>query len=1204
MAKPFDILDTGIPDGTSLIEASAGTGKTFAIVGLVLRAVVEEWVSEVDELLVVTFTIAATEELKARIRTALRSACLVFSGQPGADPKLIPLLERFEERYGHDSASRERAIARLTAAVQQMDEMPVLTIHGFCKRVLERSALESGASFAEEVVENAAELLDRAVADFWHRYGHNDAWLSAHAVELYASGSGDPLLDHLHRIGRHPDTRIVPPARTFEEIQADLEAALRQLLERWDVDEISAMLSGLTWNKGAVFTEEGGARRVAEQVRDAAAGTLVPNLDAVHACTPEQILDRANKVGKNKEKAASTAAHRAFAACAAVMELIDERRKALIQRFVEEVGARFDSLKREAGVVTFDDLLRRLYRALDPASPMRDALIRAIRSEYGLALIDEFQDTDPYQERIFREAFAGRKLLYIGDPKQAIYAFRGADIFTYQRAKEEALAVHSLERNWRSSAALVSAVNAVFSAPEHPFAYPWLSFQRVEAAGNADRHSLDGDGKPALVWWSVSPRSETTAKGKETLKAVTKDDLRTRIPVSVAHEVRQLLAGTTLAGQPLAASNIAVLVRKHDQATAVQAELRRCGIAAVVGKAGNIHESPEMRELERVLIATANPGDRSAVRTALATELWGYSACRIEELDEDEATWLGVLERLAAWSRIWRRKGVLHALNQYIDEEGVVARLLSCVDGERRMTNLRHSLELLHGAEQEGRRVPGELIRWLSLRGRRADEEQQEAQLRLESDASAVQIVTMHACKGLEYDVVFAPYLWEAPEVKDDPLVHVDHEVIYDLGSECLAEHLRLAKAERLSEDLRLAYVALTRARYRCYVVWGAINKTETSALGYLLHGHDAPNGDSTGAHVSAAIAKAKQELLEAPAALACLVAPHSELMCVEPLPEGETDTARTPHATPSNTFQPRTISTEATARLNPWRISSFSSWTADGMMAFHRRDLSDSSERTSLENDFLGFAAGATAGQCLHDILQWSDFASTADERVQTLVLSTLRRYGLEDPARHNRCADPEQTVLQLLVRLATTPLPGADFTLGAIQLQQRLNEWRFLLPLGTAGPRELSRAFQAAAAEPLGSTYATMLRELTSEAIEGFLTGIVDLVFRHEGRWYIVDWKSNLLGYDAASYQPAFLAQPMMEHHYVLQYHLYVLGLHRYLRTRDPGYRYEDHFGGVWYVFLRGVDGISDAGFYHDRPSLALIEALEAALCPAAHV
>jgi exodeoxyribonuclease V beta subunit len=1201
MSTPdLDILETPIPAGETLVEASAGTGKTYALTGLVVRLVLEG--VDLRQLLVVTFTIAATGELTTRIRAALRETLAAFT--PEQPPAGSDLCSEMRARFGATEDDRQRGIDRLMEALQAVDEASVFTIHGFCKRVLEQAAFESGAPFAAEFTDDASELLDRAVADFWHRRSFNDPWLAALMLDLE---EGD-LRQHYFNAKRYPNTRILPEPRPLDEALTRLRDAAARLAEVWDTAAVTEALDGISWLRGGAFGKDGEPAATIAAAAAAASGAAAGNLEALARLAPDAIRACAYQRGEPARLAEEASRHPIFAACKAASDALEEVQQGITHAFIAEVDQRYEELKQEARLLTFDDLLKNVHRALAPDAPARETLIRSIQSRWSHALIDEFQDTDPLQYAIFREAFRGCPLVFVGDPKQAIYSFRGADLFAYLDARRNAASRYALGRNWRSASKLVEAVNRLFERPQRPFIYDGIPYEPIAPAGKADEAPLAGDGRPPLVWWYVEP--EERASGPRPLAKGKTGDLVVR---GVVAEIQRLLAGgMTIGDKPLAPHHFAVLVRTNYQAAAMQDALRRANIPSVISKSGDVWKSREVADLEYLLRAFLRPHDLQAVCTALCTDFWGYDALRVQDFRQNEDLVAEAAARLARWADAWRRHGVLHAITRFIEEESVAERLLKYADGERRMTNLRHALELLHQAEQDRQRSPEEILNWLRGREKNRLTDSEEAQLRLESDALAVQIATIHASKGLQYDIVFAPYLWDCRtrQTTDRPLVHADDAMVYDLGSEALGHHFELAEAERLSEDLRLAYVALTRAKHRCYVATGAINKAEASALAYLLQGHAATPDEPPHHHVKAAIAKARRGQMSSFTPLADLVEAHPDLMALEEVPEAGPLFRRPGSAGDGATFAPRLLSRNARERLEPWSITSFSALTAavydEGEFALP--DLTEGPPPAGMR----AFAAGTQPGLCLHEILEEVDFQKAATLRQQDahtgalrrLVDRKLRAYGLENGAAHRERIDPEETVLDMLASLASVPVPGAGTPLADLPANRQIPEWRFTLPVGQITPPALADAVARHAGGDIAERYPPLLRRLSEKAVGGFLTGFADLVFEHDGRWFVLDWKSTLLGDQLDDYAPARLADAALSHHYLLQLYVYALGLHRYLRTRLADYHYETHFGGAAVVFLRGLDGQTDSGFFSQRPPAGLIDALDALLRPASRL
>jgi exodeoxyribonuclease V beta subunit len=669
--------------------------------------------------------------------------------------------------------------------------------------------------------------------------------------------------------------------------------------------------------------------------------------------------------------------------------------------------------------------------------------------------------------------------------------------------------------------------------------------------------------------------------------------------------IQQLLGGAaTIGGRSVSPSDIAVLVRQNDEGAAIQQALREAGIPAVISKSGDIWSAPEVADLEHLLRAFLRPSDRTSLCSALATDLWGKNATAVQAIQQDEEALENVRSLLNEVHTTWRRHGVLRAVMQFVEELSVTERLLSLIDGERRLTNLRHALELLHQEESRHNRGPDELLQWLRTREARRAEDREMAELRLESDERAVQIVTIHKSKGLQYNIVIAPFLWSANKTHDSSsnvLVHDGAAIVYDVGSTVAEERWRIADAERLAEDLRLAYVALTRAVHRCYVVWGEINLAERSAAAYLLHGHTAASHVDVAGRAAAAFEASGSRAARVRAALDGLVSSHRHLMTIVDLPADGPDVRR---VSPSgDAFAPRVLSEDVLRQLVPWRISSYSQ-----LASGEPHEAAFASRNDEARRDFFAFATGRVAGSCLHEIIEEVDLSALqrmngrAVPPVKQLVERKLRAFGLDDPAAHRggEAFDPHREVIELLRRMGSTPLPLAGVALPALDPRRMLREWSFMVPVDTITPRALADAVARYAPEPIRRDYPKRLQHLDQEAMNGYLTGIADLAFEHERRWYVLDWKSTHLGSRWEDYASERLVEAALERHYILQLLIYALGLHRYLQTRMPDYDYERHIGGAGVVFLRGIDGASERGFFTMRPPLELIWAMDEMLKP----
>ena len=1225
---PFDPLDVPLDPGVSLVEASAGTGKTFGITLTVLRLLLDRdaagayRVGGIGRILVVTFTIAATDELITRLRAALREAVDVFAGTVATHTAENAHLFALRARYGAE------AVDRLRAALASLDQLSVHTIHGFCKRVLEERALESGTPYGAGFLDDDALLVGRAAQDWWRRTVYEDARLASLAV--HDGWAHDHFVADWRRWRRHPATRL-DPDEPLPTALAALDAAAAAFRATWDPDAAAAYLGGLAWRADAPLADPARRRLLVDAGTALAGGDLGRASEIVQRCTAAAIRHARTGIKlKPKDAYDGVPGHPLVRAAESLKVALTRVRLALRVACIGAIDQEFEAEKRRRHLLGFDDLLGRLQRALTREGD-DGSLARAIRGRYDAALIDEFQDTDPFQFDIFSRAFAGRPLFLIGDPKQAIYGFRGADIHAYMDAARRAERAYTLGRNWRSTPRMVAAVNALFARRPAGFLYDAIPF-RPAAAARDPEDPLAGDGRAALHWWFVPPGA--SAKGDP--MGVPKREAQARLHAAVAREAVRLLRPRAAGGGGLRAGQLAVLVRTGREGASVARALREARVPCVVAGMGDILASPEMQELERVLRAVLAPQDAAAVRAALATTLWGADAERIRRLAlaEHEPEWAALLDQLAQARAAWARHGFVRMAQALMADLGALERLLACDDGERRVTNLRHAVELLHTASAEQRLSPEGLLLWVSRARATGGEDAERVELRLESDADAVQIVTVHKSKGLEYDVVFCPGLWAARRAgADEPVVvHEGGGVVFDHGSPRHAERARAADADSLAEDLRLAYVALTRARFRCYVGWGPIANRRTgqgaaqSALGYLLR-EDVAAG--TPADVAAAAATQLAATLGAwRGTLDALVASSGGAMSVEVLADAGAPVAPLAADAPAAPAPHGRACDLAPGQLETWRVASFTSLTATGAAATDAaapvedaRDVADgpadgtadgtadaTAEATPTGGGvtpldaFPDLPAGRALGIALHELFERADFASDAPA-LRPLAAEVLVRGRLIPDAADARA----DATARMAARVLGAVLPGADFALRDVPRGRTLREWGFHLPLGAVGPDTLARLFATHGGD-VARRYAPALRALAPRRTWGLLTGVVDLAFAHGGRWHVVDWKSNHLGPAPGDYDAAGVADEMVASHYVLQYHLYVTALHRFLRLRVPGYAYDTHMGGVWYAFLRGIAGPNAGpnvgpnagpparGWWHDRPPAPLIGALDA--------
>lgn len=1217
----FRVQDSPFGRGVSLVEASAGTGKTFNIAMSVIRLLLEEQepgvplVNGIGNILVVTFTVAATDELVSRIRTLLRQAHEVFNNRPSSASAATESLLRAlaKDRW-------ERARGRVAQAIAEVDTLAVFTIHGFCKRILDEFALESGTPFGASLLEDEQELLRSATQDWWRRRFYANPPLAAYAVRK--QWAPEVFLADYRLWSRFPDVTI-DPAVTFDGAKAELDAARAALAAVWHEAEFRELVAAVEWNKDAPCGSAESLDQVVRGVQAALTGDLGAAEEIGRSLCVEALQQKATKRSKaQKEKLQEIAGWPVAIAVTRLVQALDAFLQALRVDCLHSAKQWIAAEKRRRNVLGFDDLLEGLSRVLSEQGP-QGLLAQAIRAQFQAALIDEFQDTDQHQFRIFATAFADRPLFLIGDPKQAIYAFRGADVHAYLAAVRTADPQFTLGENYRSTPQMVQAVNAVFAQRGRPFVEEAMPFTPARAAHNdAPPALLEGD--HALHWLVVEPE----VNGDKPSLTARRDAQPLIYAACLRHIARQLNDGW----KP---RHIAVLVRTSSEGREMAEALRAHGIPAVVSGLGNVMQSSDVDELQRLLEAIAAPRHEGRVRSALATHLWGGDARELLRLSSAgaEAEWEQVVLQLTAWRETWVTHGVLQVVQEIMAQRRVFERFMAFDDGDRRLTNLRHAMELVHEAAVHGSLNVEGVLRWLAARRADATREAEVSELRLETDADAVQVLTIHKSKGLQFELVYCPTLYRSfpTDGKQPLLVHEGDRIVFDHGSPRRAERLRQAEVERLAEDCRLVYVALTRARFRTYVGWGAVGSTTgqprgafDSALGYLLANVPALDEAPVSERPGMAATWYRDDCARYVEAVEACVARAGGLMHMERLRTvGVGERVLVAPAQPAPAFDARRLPTDVPlrTRFDTYTVSSFTALASGGhaarttvVAADATRDVDDVRDavtsataghlthgtttqqvRDLPASDFRTFPAGRRAGTLLHTLFEHSRFDDTVEVLRQRVALRLIRQQFATDEA------DPRiESVVHMMRAVFDAPLAPLPVTLAQVPVHKARHEWEFLLPFADA-TRAVSRHALAQQFElhggAEGARYATRLRALGTGRLHGFLTGFVDLVFEHAGRWYVVDWKSNQLGADPAAYARDGLQEVMDAHHYTLQYHLYLVALHRFLRTRLADYDYDRHIGGAAYAFLRGfAPGASTSGhgWFTDRPSRALIEAL----------
>jgi exodeoxyribonuclease V beta subunit len=847
--------------------------------------------------------------------------------------------------------------------------------------------------------------------------------------------------------------------------------------------------------------------------------------------------------------------------------------------------------KRRQQVQSYDDLLLNLRHGLRTEAQGSE-LAQSIRERYRAALVDEFQDTDPVQYDIFQSVYHGsnQPVFLVGDPKQAVYSFRGADIFAYLRAKRDAGEELTLATNWRSDPGLVEALNALFSDNPAPFLLDRIPFHPVAPADREHpRLVATDDGDAPFRVWFIGCGENGKVRNKGEAHELSARATAGRI-ARLLNRAEQGKAYLERDGRrtPLSGGDIAVLVRSHRQAGLVRRALLAFGVPSVQQSRDSVFVTPEAVELERVLLAIASPRREDGVRAALLTDIFGLSGADLEALLGDERAWEAVLLEYSDYHQLWREQGFIRMFRALLVRREVYGRLLGFGDGERRMTNLLHLAELLQEAGVNERLGMEGLIHWLAVQRSHpaADEERQ--QLRLESDADRVQVVTIHKSKGLEYPIVFCPFLWDGKLWSEKEEIVAFHDPqdgdrpVLDLGSADIDRHRLYAAREELAENLRLAYVALTRAKYRCYMVWGAIKDAASSAPAWLLYRPPvvAINADPV---------QAQQDLiggLNEPgwrAGVERLAARAGGAVQLSTLVDLDGESYR-PASHDERSLAARVFAGQARPG---WHFTSFTALQERHGAELPDRDAGfriDDAVGSEGEPSIFTFPQGARAGTCLHAIFEQLDFTRDGDQ-LERLVEDTLPKYGFE--------LSWTPIVSAMVRRVLRAPLDACGrLTLGGVAWSQRLTELEFMYRFDALEADSLGRVLAEA-----GGDWARRLETPDFRPRDaGFMRGFIDLVFTAGEQVFLLDYKSNWLGPTPDHYRLEALERAMTAGGYHLQYLIYTVALHRYLRWRRPDYDYQRDFGGVLYLFLRGMGPDHPGrGVYATRPPEGLITALD---------
>ncbi|MBC3864172.1 exodeoxyribonuclease V subunit beta [Undibacterium jejuense] len=1195
--------------GSRLIEASAGTGKTWTIAALYLRLVLGHGDENAfkrslhpSEILVMTFTRAATRELTDRIRQRLSTAAVYFRASGGEkifddDPFLNLLLQDYP-----DLEQRQQAAYKLSMAADAMDEAAIFTIDAWCQRMLREHAFDSGCLFDEELLSNESGITENAVRDYWRQQVYP---LNSQALNIVTQCWRDvyALQDVLRSLLPHAaimaDSSSASLANVIAQAQAAQIEQLHEIKKGWS--EIADQM--LAW-----FASE--QERAPKQF---SATKLKPaNVQKWLIALKQWALDPAllwpHDFDKAFEKfqpdALVGACNKAYqvvvpeifdriAPLQEALSQIEPIAHILSRHAVSMVAARIDELKLQQSQFGFKDMLQRLKAALTGKNSvaMRNRMIM----QYPVALIDEFQDTSPDQYAIFDALYhvqdnaSDLGLFLIGDPKQSIYGFRGADIHSYLAARKATEGRHYLlGMNYRSTTNLVDAVNQVFLFSENQSGYaehqPGAFRFRTESENPVPFEAVQAKGlKSHFIAFDTKTNSPAPATALQLFYAdnatATKDDAQQFFAGHCAQYIVEQLNSEQAGFQSedgfvrLKPADIAILVKDRNEASAIRKALQERNVASVyLSDKDSVIKSDEARDVLRWLQAFAEPLDSELGRAAFATETAMLSLAQLVELSADDIAWELRLEQLKDWHLVWQRQGVLAAIRRFIHDLALPEKLLQHVGGERSLTNVLHLAELLESATEQ---LEGEhaLIRWFAEQIADDTDGSDEHILRLESDADLVKVITIHKSKGLEYPLVFLPFASSAKVTQRRNrsfFKYLDDQGNQVIDLSLSDEALQAVDRARIEEELRLFYVALTRASHGLWLgVSSHQKKLHESALGYLINGGQ------------------QLEIEQLPAVLQ-----HWRAQCDAIHMDVLTDEApRSQLKQKQQNQTPIEFPIYQAQFDRAWSVTSFSSIVRNLSQTFSVARLEDNKlfeddepvvVHPSQNAAWHRFPRGAVPGQFLHEQLEWmanEGFCIVADDNFSARLAKRCLRAGWDN--------HQEDTLTWLSKIASTTLLPlGASL----MEIEHSIPEMEFWFPCTAASGQALDAVCQKYFLNGIAR------QNLSEKKLHGLLMGFADLVFEYEGKYWVLDYKSNSIGSDDAGYHQSALESAMAAHRYDVQGAIYMLALHRLLRSRlGDEYDPEIYLGGAVFFFLRGIANETTHGCYHLPASTKVLNELD---------
>ena len=1103
--KNFDVLDIRL-EGSNLIEASAGTGKTYSLAILALRLVCERKML-LKEILMVTFTNAATAELEVRIRRFIREAYRYMVHNQNTDKTIRDAVDNAVL-----NTSRETVTLNLWNAVRNLDETSVMTIHSFCQGTLGEFQFETDNVDKTEVIQDLSDLAGHEVNEFWRReISVLDPLILCYLCKHISKSK---ILVVIHKVlnNKHFNGRTVSDVIERE--------AVKLLDEAW----VNAKKS---YENHVLNDFESIAKRAASKKTA---------FNFINKCQndPKKFIEEFRKVRENDYSKEVFQEEREMLdeideALGGITLLMNEYCNILLKRAVEKIIPDIHEKMKVMNLVSFNDLISSVHVAM-----RKGKLTIPLNLKYKAVFIDEFQDTDKLQYEIFAGIFQGKAIMfYIGDPKQSIYAWRSADLPTYLQARKDIGVDNcfSMDSNFRSTPQMIAAMNKFFRADD--------GFDVFSSNEIVYRRTIYPEDLPANfhgeLTHGIKPVVPITVINKCNLDQIA-DFTGTEI-LRLLTDKDFIIKDKNDESRHVSPSDITVLVRSGNQGKVIKSRLSVLGIPAITLDDQKVLESDEVKQVMKIMRAVIRP-NRKSINSFLADEFMGYDLQKLQHLDDEKL--LGVFTEL---KESWMNSGIYDMLFSFLNEFSMIEKCLSQegTGGQRSLTNIFQIMEILHDAEVRKQLKPDELYAWIekSSHDRCSDDEYQQ---RIESDENAVQIMTIHKCKGLTFNIVFNPYLDFHKHSTDGGITFRDNDGSYIFTYDADGDALRLYEKQLLQENKRLIYVAMTRAVYKTYINSNSYYAgSELKEFLNFFQTHEQ-----------------KQSVME--------------WIEFDPLVQYENIPYTMEHPLMRSDARPA----PGKAFEKTWGMHSFSSLS-------HKHE-SFTSEDTEFNSDYDRFVfgempRGEKAGLFLHSIFEHLDFSNP--DGYEAAIESAGEYYSSVYRPEH------KPLYLELVNHCMNAGIKNREgdtlLRLREISSAQKLPELEFYFSLDN---HQKSRI-----AEILPDVEFT-----TDPVIEGMMHGFIDLLLEHNGKYYIIDWKSNFLGNRIKDYDENGRLEGMRANNYHLQYHIYTIAVRRYLEKKLKGFDYENHFGGVIYMFLRGVrEDDSSRGIFFDKPPLEKITALE---------